>query len=108
MTRTRVIFDWIFGLDGAKQYKLFYLQLESPNVGLAQDALLARRNKEARSVTSAEAFAMKYRTLDQVWLFLNTEHELYTASKLVKRGGANQSQESGIAELVKKSYGDTS
>lgn len=107
MARTRAIFDWIFGLDDGNDYKLYYL--ESPNVGLSENALLARSEKEAKSVKSVEAFAMQYRKLDQVWWFLNSKHDLYSASKLVERGRVvnHHRPSDSETELIKMSYGGT-
>jgi uncharacterized SAM-binding protein YcdF (DUF218 family) len=105
MARTRAIFDWIFGLDDRRDYKLYYLQ--SPNIGISDGALHARSEKEAKSVTTVEAFAKQYRSLSQVWSLLNTQHDLYTASKLVERGRATRSSDYETTDLIKKSYGGT-
>lgn len=110
MARTAAIFDWIFldcntnDNDGKrKPYQLYYLS--SPNVGLSEDAISARRDREEESARNVrENLATKYNTLALVWKFLNKEHSLYTASKLVvrARGGGN---DEGASEMVKKSYG---
>ena len=104
MARTRAIFDWIFGLDDSKHdYKLYYLQ--SPNIGLSKEALQARGEKEAKSATAVEALAKQYRSLSQVWSLSNTQHDLYTATKLVERGTMDRSSASETTDLIKKSYG---
>ena len=102
MERTKAIFDWIFGLDSpGTAYELAYL--ESPDVGLEDDALEARKEKEAKSLANVQRFAKEYRSMRQVWSFLNQRHDLYTASKLVEGGESHLDTQS--AELVKKSYG---
>jgi len=102
MERTKAIFDWIFGLDSPRPaYELTYL--ESPNVGLKDDALEARSIKEAKSLSTVQRFAKQYRSLRQVWSFLNQQHDLYTASKLVEGGASHLDSKS--ADLIKKSYG---
>jgi hypothetical protein len=100
MDRTVAIFEWIFGLSPSP-YRLYYLQ--SPNDGLGEDALTARREKEAASLASVQGLAKTYTTLKQLWQFMNHEHALYTASKLIERGRAASSD--GPNDLVKKSYG---
>jgi hypothetical protein len=100
MARTIAIFDWIFSL-GKENYNLFYLQ--SKDVGLSPEALDARQRKENESIATIQGFARKYRSLGQVWSFLNTKHDLYTAKKLVERGKPGHQPK--IAESVKKSYG---
>jgi hypothetical protein len=102
MARTRAIFDWIFGVDG-NNYQLYYLA--SPNVGLSDDSLQARQEKEQYSLKAVEEYAKTYRSMRAIWDFLNKKHDLYTAEALVKRGKAQTAPET--TELVKKSYGAT-
>lgn len=99
MPRTKAIFDWIFNLNPAG-YQLFYL--ESPDVGLSEDALHARYEKEKKSLESIKIFSATFRNLKHVWEFLNVQHDLYTSSKLVQRGKQTAAT---VEELVKKSYG---
>jgi len=99
MARTKAIFDWIFGID-QKGYQLHYLS--SPNVGLSSNAIEARKEKEAKSLKSVNRFAATYRSLKDVWRFLNEDHDLYTAHKLVKRG---HTKSAVVSDIVKKSYG---
>jgi len=99
MPRSKAIFDWIFGLGG-RHYELYYLQ--SPNVGLSEEAVEARREREARSLASVEKFAESMKTMRDVWSFLNERHDLYTASKLADRA-RNAGEDA--SDLVKKSYG---
>lgn len=102
MERTKAIFDWIFSLDSPRQaYELTYL--ESPDVGLEEEALQARSDKETKSLETVQRFAKQYRSLKEVWSFLNQQHDLYTASKLVEGGASHLDAQS--AELIKKSYG---
>ena len=123
MERTRAIFDWIFSLpspsssltrtshkkrngidnDGTP-YELFYLQ--SPNLGLSEQAVAARREREASSArTVREILAPKYATrLQDVYHFLTQDHSLYTAHKLVDRGRGGGDDLKASA-MVRLSYG---
>ena len=95
----------VFGLDRRRPaYVLTFL--ESPDVGLKDDALQARSAKEAKSLATVHGFAKQYRTMLQLWSFLNQQHDLYTASKLVQGGASPLDAEN--AELVKESYGGDS
>lgn len=100
MPRTKAIFEWIFGLDNAG-YKLTFLQ--SPDKGLGKDAISARKAKEATSLESISSLRENFTTLVQVWKFINEQHDMYTASKLV--GRARESRLPETANLVKQSYG---
>ena len=104
MERTKAIFDWIFSLDSPQSpYEVSYLQ--SPDVGLAEDALEARREKEAKSLVAVQRFAKQIRSMKEVWKFLHQQHDLYTASKLVREGGANNPDTDISSDLIRKSYG---
>ena len=100
MERSKAIFDWIFGL-GRSDYDLSYLA--SPDVGLSEEAIQARREKEIKSLRSVEALAKTYQSLPDVWTFLNEKHDLYTASKLIERG--RNAPVDGSEALFLKSYG---
>ena len=105
MDRTQAIFEWIFGLDTDEKnrYELYYLA--PPNVGLTDDAVQARKEREAKSQKTVETIlAPKYQSLKGVWSFLMQDHALYTASKLVDRGVAPAKSDEG-SEALKKSYG---
>lgn len=113
MNRTAAIFDWIF-LDcvprshkkkkrGESLYELYYLS--SPNVGLTEDAIAARKEREDQSAKNVRDYlAKKYTTLSDVWKFLNTDHALYSADKLIHRGQGSM-KDPTANDLVKKSYG---
>ena len=100
MERTKAIFDWIFSLESS-EYQLDYLA--SPNVALGQDAIRARMEKERTSLQSVQSFATTYLSLKQVWAFLNEQHALYAANKLIKRGRDDSHSDASV--LVRKSYG---
>jgi len=102
MERTTAIFDWVFALDNPHPaYKLSYL--ESPDIGLGDAALQARSEKEKKSLGTVQRFTKQYTSLKLLWSFLNQQHDLYTASRLVEGGGSHFDTKS--AELIKKSYG---
>jgi hypothetical protein len=100
MPRTKAIFEWIFGLDNTG-YNLLFLQ--SPDKGLGKDAIAARQVKEATSLKSISGLRQKFNSLELVWKFMNEQHSMYTASKLVGRARENRLPET--AKLVKESYG---
>ncbi|EEC47476.1 predicted protein [Phaeodactylum tricornutum CCAP 1055/1] len=104
MDRSKAIFEWIFGIDSEKRagYELYFLS--SLDGDLSEEALRARQNKEAKGLSSVRKYSTKYRTLSDVWSFLNNEHDLYKASKLVERGRSNASI-SLATVLEKESYG---
>eukprot|EP00980_Cylindrotheca_fusiformis_P020701 scaffold7738_cov133-Cylindrotheca_fusiformis.AAC.10 len=106
MERTKAIFDWIFlqcDKDGRRpKYTLYYLS--SPNIGLSEEAVQARREREVKSEqTVREHLAPTYKTLKDVWGFLNDNHSLYTANKLVQR--ARGDGDASASDMVKQSYG---
>ncbi|VEU43312.1 unnamed protein product [Pseudo-nitzschia multistriata] len=120
MARTRAIFDWIFSIppavamgvaaggfgEGFPAYDLYYL--ESPNVGMAREAIAARKEREASSARSVDALSKKYsHSLGDVYRFLTHDHALYAASPLVDRGKATAADilEDSVNDAVKKSYG---
>jgi hypothetical protein len=74
MPRTRAIFDWVFSLPKTK----FDLEfLTTPDTGMAQDALAARVEKEAASLTRVHELRDRIRTLQDLHQFVFTEHEVY-------------------------------
>lgn len=107
MSRTAAIFDWIFLLlDGnPQQYQLFYLSSE--NVGLSEEAVRARKQREDQSAINVrERLSQTYTTLPEVYNFMTTKHSLYSAGQLVERAQGVQDDEASI--MVKKSYGAAS
>jgi hypothetical protein len=102
MARTKAIFDWIFSINPVG-YQLYYL--ESPDVGISQDALEARIEKETKSLETVKIFAQNYRSLRDVWNFINLNHDLYSANNLVERGRGSPQESESVGDLVKKSYG---
>lgn len=105
MERTQAIFEWIFGLAPHHQtYNLYYLA--SPNVGIDDEALQARRSKESQSTQTVQRLAQQYgSSLRQVWHFLHNDHALYTATRLVERAQQQPPKDQVTSSLVRKSYG---
>ena len=104
MVRTKVIFDWIFGIDNDRDspYQLAYFA--SPDVGLSEESLRARYDHETRSAETIRTKLMpKYTTMKEVWMFLNQNHDLYTASKLI--AGVAQEGLDSRNDALKASYG---
>lgn len=131
MERVQKIFNWIYALDlnnnekdttnintkytpnpNENKYQLSYLQ--SPNIGLSDEAIRARKEREQQSSNHVDALAKTKTTLLDVYTFLTTEHALYTATKLVERSSNNNNGNDntnhnntgeGMDDTVKISYG---
>lgn len=116
MSRTVKIFDWIFSvpadsttstesLKWQSAYEMYYL--ESPNFGMDQEVVAARKEREASSSKSVDYLSKKHSTLRQVYEFLTRHHSLYTANKFVDRGRAtaNDVKQGSVKDAVKRSYG---
>jgi len=100
--RTKAIFDWVFGIHSRQNpYQLTYFA--SKDVGLTPEALVARQHHEQRSATTIRnVLSKKYRTMKELWGFINQSHDLYTADKLI--AGANQVNHARD-DALKASYG---
>jgi hypothetical protein len=79
MPRTKVIFDWVFGLPGltASAYQLTYE--ETPNDGLSEEAVAGRVKKEQAGIESVRRLQAKITTLAQLHEFLYSRHDAYRA-----------------------------
>jgi hypothetical protein len=124
MERTKLIFDWIFhaplrsdnddgiiGGGGSKSnndvYQLYYLS--APDVGLTEEAIIARKEKESKSASTVKnILSQKYDSIDKIFDFLTTQHSFYTASKLVQRGMDDGTKQDAVEKLVQDSYGGIS
>ena len=90
MERSKVIFDWVFSLkdkdvDIENQYVMHYLSC--PDKGLDSSTLRARYEHEEMQRKKLELnLVPRITTLQDLWSFLNEEHDFYTAAKLVQRG----------------------
>jgi len=101
IVRTKAIFDWIFGVGKNNGYELYYFS--SKNVGLEEEALEARKEHEERSaINVSQKLAPQYQTMKEVWSFINKNHDLYTAQKLIA-GATNV--DNVRSEKLKASYG---
>jgi len=112
MDRTRKIFNWIYSMNNdnnnisnrSSNYQLYYLQ--SPNFGLSNVAIHARKEREQQSSIHVDQLSQTKTTLKEVSRFLTQEHSLYTATKLINRGRHHQEHDDGVVtESVKISYG---
>lgn len=113
MERTQLIFDWIFHApmsenNVGQSYELHYLP--AADVGLTENAIRARKEKESKSASTVKnILSKKYDTIEKVFEFLTTEHSFYTASKLVERGMDDGSRtDNVVGMLVQDSYGGLS
>ena len=77
--RTQAVFEWIFMLDApAKEYHLAFETV--PNIGLSQQALAAREEKESRSLMILQTEIIPHiQSLAELHHWLYTEHGAYAA-----------------------------
>jgi hypothetical protein len=76
---------------------MYYLSCD--NVGLTNDAIEARRAHEARGERNVlDNLSRTYVTLRDVWKFLVTEHDFYSASGLVRRANATNAKNTTISD----------
>ena len=105
--RSKALFDWVFHApsvyDSTPKYELYYISVN--NVGLSQDALISRKQHEARGEANVHnVLAKEYTTLQDIFRFLTTKHDFYSAEKLVQRATSNQDTDRSD-NLLKMSYG---
>jgi hypothetical protein len=88
-------------------YEIFYLSCS--NVGLSSEAIEARRSHEERGESNVRTILEKeYTTLQDVFRFLTTKHDFYTAKKLVDRATTSSHGEKVRDKLLELSYGTPS
>ena len=118
--RSKAIFDWIMTVPSTSEsssgtpiatteYEMYYLACN--NIGLSNDALLSRKQHESRGEKNVRTkLAVEYTTLHDVWNFLTTKHDFYSAEKLVQRimGGGGYHTDERSDNLLKLSYGRVS
>ncbi len=79
LPRTEAVFSWAFSLlPYASPYSLAFVS--SPDVGIAAEALTARRRKERESLASFLDWRDGVRTLQEFHRFLFTGHSAYRAA----------------------------
>lgn len=88
MTRTKLIFDWIFSLTNSNEirsdkYHIDYFNVN--NQGMTDEQLTARIDKERLSCDDVQQKIQLKRTLSQVAQFLFIEHGAYKAKSLHSR-----------------------
>jgi hypothetical protein len=104
MDRTKAIFDWIFGIENSNTNPYHLTYFASADVGLTEEALQARQHHEKRSAETVRTkLSQNYRTMKDVWVFMNENHDLYTATKLV--AGATKVTRDERNDALKASYG---
>lgn len=80
LPRTRAIFDWIFALSPCHQP--VQLTFEAvPNMGIAEPALQARRDREQASLAKFQALQTRFTTLAEVHRWLYREHGAYAIAQ---------------------------
>ena len=110
--RSKAIFDWIFHASSPKNigincsYNMLYLACE--NIGLTDEAIKARKEHEMRGELNVkEKLSREFPSLFDVWRFLTSHHDFYSAEKLVDRTKkANNKNAPDISSnTLKESYG---
>lgn len=108
MDRTKAIFDWIFGMDHDRNHAPYQLSyFASKDVGLTNEALQARQDHEKRSTETIQTkLVPKYTSMKEVWMFINQNHDLYTAEKLIAAGATQVTKNNNVRnDALKASYG---
>jgi hypothetical protein len=83
-----MVFDWIYGLEGANKGKKYYLYfLSPPEIIVENEASSAVRNDEdANGLHYIEEHLIpQYKTVLDVWHYITHEHVMYTATGLVNK-----------------------
>jgi len=114
MERTKLIFDWIFGVQRtandnisntpSSPYTLIYLACD--DIGLSGKALRARQEHEQKGFNNIrDRIIPQYSSsLLDVWTFLNQKHDFYSSKGLIQRAESNNKFTSSHSAL-KDSYG---
>lgn len=98
MPRSKEIFEWVFEVDTRPDISFVFE--ETPSVGLSDEAVGARTEREQKSLTSVKKLREKFPTLADINLFLFTQHDLYAVKGLMKK-------QEKIDDKTMKSYGGT-
>jgi hypothetical protein len=96
MPRTKLIFDWVYGLSPRPfDYDLEYVEASDPEMD--GEVYRERVRKEERSAASVREVIASIRTLQGLHRWLFTNHEAY-------RAGGNAFSSSAVNELTRGSY----
>jgi len=98
MPRSKEIFEWVFEVDTRPEISLVFEA--TPSVGLSDEAIVARTEREQKSLKSVKNLRQKFPTLADVNIFLFTQHDLYAVKGLMKK-------QEKIDDKTMKSYGGT-
>lgn len=97
LPRSRKIFDWVFGLDTSRKYKIDYLS--HSDAGLDEEVISARRDREAQSMHNLERNIERIRTMKDFHEWFFTEHRAYNC--ILPEHDNNREV---VDERTKKSY----
>jgi uncharacterized SAM-binding protein YcdF (DUF218 family) len=81
MERTEAVFRWVFGLSPQLGYELTFETV--PDRGMPQDDLAVRRAREQASLERVKRLANEIRSMSELHRFLFTEHQAYTAERVL-------------------------
>jgi len=80
MPRTKVIFSWVYNLKEKKtEYELYFEKVSDE--GIDDEILIARKNKERRSMAEIAGVVNKINTLKEFHKWLFNEHAAYSINK---------------------------
>lgn len=75
LPRSRKIFDWVFGLDDSRSYRIDYAA--HSDIGFDEETISARREREQASMNNLERNIQRITTMDDFHTWFFTEHRAY-------------------------------
>eukprot|EP00127_Corallochytrium_limacisporum_P003394 Clim_evm22s149 gene=Clim_evmTU22s149 len=96
MPRTKVIFDWVFGLEPREDYEIRYISVK--DVGMDDAVLKERQEREENSRLALVKRSKEIRTLKDFHRFFYMDHKAYSVA------GALNDDRGQINGDAKKSY----
>jgi hypothetical protein len=78
MPRSRVVFEWVYGLDPDRKYDLSFV--EASDEGLDLTAIEARKRKEAEALEKFRRIADVIHSVPELHRWLFTEHAAYNVT----------------------------
>jgi len=110
MPRSKAIFDWVFALPlaphGRKdehhdwKYRLHYLATK--NVGLSEEALASRVEREKESLNAVLNLQNTLTSLEDLHNWMTQQHSFYSYVKMAAKSSSNLDE---VSSAIKKSYG---
>lgn len=100
MSRTRAIFEWVFGLDAEENYEIDYCCV--PNTGLSDEEAAARTAKEESSLATLRTDTIpRIDTLNKLARFVLVEHGAYNAK--IRATADSPAESDGLLDVAAQS-----